>query len=85
MQTSAGGEEGLSYADIGARFGISRTHVRALLEDAAQHGDVNLSGRAGRRVELQPSILQAFDHFLADAMARHAMLYKLAREHMAKA
>jgi hypothetical protein len=56
-----------------------------LLEDAAQHGDVSLSGRGGRLVKLQPSIIQAFDHFLADAMSGHAMLYKLARERMAVA
>lgn len=86
MQMSAGdSEKGLSYSDIGSRFGISRTHVRDLLEEAAQHGDVRLSGRGGRLVELQPSIVQAFDRFLADAMAGHAMLYQLARERMAKA
>jgi hypothetical protein len=86
MQMSADdSESGLSYTDIGARFGISRTHVRALLEDAAQHGDVSLSGRGGRLVELQPSILQAFDRFLADAMSGHDMLYKLTLERMAKA
>ena len=86
MQISAGdSEKGLSYSDIGVRFGISRTHVRGLLEEAAQHGDVSLSGRGGRLVALQPSILQAFDRFLADAMSGHDMLYKLARERMAKA
>ena len=74
----------LSYSDIGVRFGISRTHVRALLEDAAEHGDVSLSGRGGRLVELKPSLRQAFDRFLADAMSGHDMLYKLARERMAK-
>jgi hypothetical protein len=31
--------------------------ARALLEDAAEHGDVNLSGRGGRLVELKPSLL----------------------------
>jgi DNA-binding MarR family transcriptional regulator len=81
----AGTANGLSYSDIGARFGVSRTHVRALLEDAAEHGDVNLSGRGGRLVELTPSLLRAFDRFLADAMSGHDMLYKLARERMAKA
>jgi hypothetical protein len=54
--------------------------VRALLEDAAQHGDVSLSGRGGRFVELKPSILKSFDRFLADAMSGHDLLYKLARE-----
>jgi DNA-binding MarR family transcriptional regulator len=82
--SSPGGGKGLTYSDIGARFGVSRTHVRGLLEDAAQHGDVSLSGRGGRLVELTPSILQAFDRFLADAMSGHDMLYKLARERMAK-
>ncbi len=84
IQMSTGdAAKGLSYSDIGARFGVSRTHVRALLEDAAQHGDASLSGRGGRLVELKPSILQAFDRFLADAMSGHDLLYKLARERMA--
>jgi DNA-binding transcriptional regulator LsrR (DeoR family) len=77
--------KGLSYTDIGARFGISRTHVRELLDDAAQHGDVSLSGRGERLVELKPSILQAFDRFLADAMSAHDLMYKLARERMRNA
>jgi hypothetical protein len=85
MQMSAAdSEKGLSYSDIGARFGISRTHVRGLLEEAAQHGDVSLSGRGGRLVALQPSMLQAFDRFLADAMSGHDLLYKVARERMVK-
>jgi len=85
QMSGAGSAIGLSYSDIGARFGVSRTHVRALLEDAAEHGDVNLSGRGGRLVELRPSLLSAFDRFLADAMSGHDLLYKLARERMAKA
>jgi DNA-binding MarR family transcriptional regulator len=83
QMSSAGGAQGLSYSDIGARFGVSRTHVRTLLEDAAQHGDVSLSGRGGHPVELKPAILQAFDRFVAAAMSGHDMLYKLARERMA--
>jgi DNA-binding FadR family transcriptional regulator len=86
VQKSGGGSgESLTYSDIGTRFGVSRTHVRGLLEDAAQHGDVNLTGRGGRLVEAQPPLLQAFDRFLAEAMSGHDMLYKLARERMAKA
>ncbi|KJC39017.1 hypothetical protein UP09_24225 [Bradyrhizobium sp. LTSP885] len=83
--SAAGSAKDVSYSDIGARFGVSRTHVRALLEDAAEHGDVGLSGRGGRLVELKPSLRHAFDRFLADAMSGHDMLYKLARERMAKA
>ena len=82
QMSAAGSAKDVSYSDIGARFGVSRTHVRGLLEDAAQHGDVSLSGRGGRLVELQPSILQSFDRFLADAMSGHDLLYKLARERM---
>ncbi|MCC8953073.1 helix-turn-helix domain-containing protein [Bradyrhizobium sp. Pear77] len=82
QMSAAGGADGVSYTDIGARFGVSRTHVRSLLEDAAQHGDVSLSGRSGRLVELKPPILQAFDRFLADAMSGHDLLYKLASERM---
>ena len=79
IQMSAGDvAKGLSYTDIGARFGISRTHVRELLDDAAQHGDVSLSGRGERLVELKPSILQAFDRFLANSMAGHDLIYNLA-------
>ena len=83
QMSTAGSAKDVSYSDIGARFGVSRTHVRALLEDAAEHGDVSLSGRGGRLVELKPTLLQAFDRFLADAMSGHDMLYKLARERMA--
>jgi DNA-binding MarR family transcriptional regulator len=82
VQMSAFDGVGLSYSAIGAKFGISRTHVRGLLEDAAQHGDVSLSGRGGYFVELKPSLVQAFDRFLADAMSGHDLLYKLSRERM---
>jgi hypothetical protein len=83
QMSATGGGKGLSYAEIGARFGVSRTHVRMLLEDAAQHGDVSLSGRGGQLVELEPSMLHAFDRFVAAAMSGHDLLYKLARERMA--
>lgn len=84
QMTARDGDAGLTYADIGKRFGVSRTHVRSLLEDAAQHGDVTLSGRGGNLVELGPPILQSFDRFVADAMSGHDMLYRLTMERMAK-
>jgi DNA-binding MarR family transcriptional regulator len=83
MQAASDGK-GVTYQDIGPRFGVSRTHVRLLLEEAAQHGDVSLSGRARRLVELQPSLLQAFDRFLAEVMSGHDLLYRLTRERMKK-
>jgi DNA-binding MarR family transcriptional regulator len=81
---AAGDGKGVTYQDIGLRFGVSRTHVRLLMEDAAQHGDVSLSGRARRVAELQPSLLQAFDRFLAEVMSGHDLLYKLTRERLTK-
>jgi len=54
MANTARDAEGLSYADIGARFGVSRTHVRALLRDAERNADVSVSGRGGKFVELRP-------------------------------
>jgi DNA-binding MarR family transcriptional regulator len=81
---AAGDGKGVTYQDIGLRFGVSRTHVRLLMEEAAQHGDVNLSGRTRRLVELHPCLLQAFDRFLAEAMSGHDLLYRLTRERMTK-
>lgn len=45
MSAAADEAEGLSYTDIGTRFGVSRTHVRTLLEEAAQHGGQPLRPR----------------------------------------
>jgi len=87
MLDAAGGDavEKLSYSDIGARFGVSRTHVRALLQDAEQAGLVALSGQGGRLVELKPAVLAAFDRFLADSMSGHDLLHRIALARMAGA
>jgi hypothetical protein len=74
---------GLSYTDIGARFGVSRTHVRTILQDAELAGLVGLSGEGGRLVELKPALLQAFDRFVADGMSGHDLLFRLALARMA--
>jgi len=42
------------YADVGDRFGVSRTHVRQLLT-AAECWLVKLHARGGRRVENPPA------------------------------
>lgn len=70
--------ETLSYTDIGVRFGVSRTHVRTLLQDAEQAGLVVLTGQGGRLVELKPAVLRAFDRFIADSMSGHDLLYRIA-------
>jgi len=78
MGDRARSPEGLSYTDLGARFGVSRTHVRGLLQDAEQAGLISLSGRGGRFVEPKPAILQAFDRFVAESMSGHDLLFRLA-------
>ena len=39
-----------------SRFGVSRTHVRTLLQDAERAELVALTGQGGRLVELKPAI-----------------------------
>ncbi len=77
-------EEGLSYADIGSRFGVSRTHVRKTLRDAERAGLVGLSGRGGQLVELMPSVRQAFARFVADSMSGHDLLFQIATKRMTR-
>lgn len=68
-----------SYAAIGDRFGISRTHVRNMVLAAQAHGLVRLHGRGGHQVEVLPPLVQAFDRFLADIMVEHVSIARQAR------
>jgi DNA-binding MarR family transcriptional regulator len=69
----------ISYADVGARFGVSRTQVRNLLEEAEQGGLVRLSRGKAQSVQLLPPLVEAFDRFIADTMAGHDLVYRLAQ------
>jgi DNA-binding MarR family transcriptional regulator len=68
----------ISYSDLGSRFGVSRTHVRELLEEAEGLGLVRLTKGGGQSVELLPPVLQAFDRLVADAMSGFDLCYQLA-------
>jgi len=68
----------LAYADIGPRFGVSRTHVRKLLHDAEQAGFVRLSGGGRRFVQLTPGLIAAFDRFVAGGMSSHDLTCRMA-------
>ena len=70
--------EEMLYADVGKRLGVSRTHVRKVLEEAARDGLVRLTQKGGRSVEAAPALVQAFDGFVADSMSGHDLLYRLA-------
>jgi hypothetical protein len=72
----------LSHEDSGALFGVSRTHVRKILQDAEREGLVELSGRGHRFVELKPAVWQAFDRFVAESMSGHDLLFKIAQRQM---
>jgi hypothetical protein len=74
---------GLSYTDIGARFGVSRTHVRAVLLEAERAGFVQLSGRGGQLVQLTPAVMQVFDRFIADSLSGLDMMFQIALKTMA--
>jgi hypothetical protein len=79
LAASAGGDaEPLSFYKIGKRFGVSRTHVRLILQDAETAGLVKISGRGGRYVQLLPELINAFDRFIATTMSLHDLCYRLA-------
>lgn len=65
------------YADIGDRFGISRTHVRTVLVEAQAAGLVRLDGRGGHRVEILPRLWESYDRGLAAGMFSHDMVHAL--------
>ena len=75
--------EEIFYSDIGKRFGVSRTHVRKVLQEAEGGGLVRLTKEGAQFVEVAPALVQAFDRFLADAMSGHDLLYKLALRQVA--
>ena len=68
----------LSYSDTGARVGVSRTHVRKLLNEAEDRGLVSLTRGADQFVEPKPALVKAFDRFFAESMAGHDLIYNLA-------
>jgi hypothetical protein len=70
--------EELLYSGIGRRLGVSRTHVRKVLQEAEGGGLVRLTKEGGRSVEVAPALVQAFDRFVADSMSGHDLLYELA-------
>jgi hypothetical protein len=59
------------YADVGDRFGVSRTHVRQLLVAAEAAGFVKLQARGGRRVEILPLLFDSHRKWVAGGMYVH--------------
>jgi hypothetical protein len=67
----------ISYADLGGRFGVSRTQVRTLLEEAERDGLMRLPRGKDQLVQLTAPLVQAFDAFIADTMQAHDLIYNL--------
>ncbi|MCW5770505.1 MAG: hypothetical protein KIT16_02630 [Rhodospirillaceae bacterium] len=71
------------YADIGDRFGVSRTHVRRLLVDAEAQGLVKLHARGGHRVEILPRCWESYDRGIANGIFIHDLAYLAASRALA--
>lgn len=65
------------FGDIGERFGISRTHVRAVLTEAEHAGLVRLHGPGGRQVEILPRLWASYDLGLAAGMFSHDIVHAI--------
>jgi hypothetical protein len=63
------------YADVGDRFGVSRTHVRELLAAAEEIGLVKLQARGGHRVEILPRLWASYNRGIAGGMFLHDLIY----------
>jgi DNA-binding GntR family transcriptional regulator len=58
------------YDEIGALFGLSRTHVRRLMKRAEAAGFVRLLQRGGRQVRIMPPLEDLFENLVAANIAR---------------
>ncbi len=56
----------VAYQDIANRFGVSRSHVRNLVEDAEQAGLMRVTDAGGAAVELLPLLMDKHDQYFAD-------------------
>ena len=70
----------LSFSDLGARFGMSRSHVRNVLRDAEGAGLGERSGTAGVFHHLTPRCVASFDRFVAEALSSSDLSYSMAAD-----
>ncbi|WP_249131627.1 MULTISPECIES: MarR family transcriptional regulator [unclassified Bradyrhizobium] len=61
----------IPYMDVADRFGVSRTHIRNLMNAAQAAGLVRIMGRGGRSIEITPRHWVSYDHGLAVGMYLH--------------
>jgi hypothetical protein len=70
----------VSFANLGDSFGVSRTHVCGMLQDAERAGLARISNS---RVALTPDCLTAFDRFVADCMSGNDLIFRVAVQTLA--
>lgn len=75
----------ISYSDLGSRFGVSRTQVRKLLQQAEADGLVRLARDKAPLVQITPALIETFDRFIADTMMGHDLVYALAQRALGSA
>jgi len=62
----------LPYKEIGSRFGVSRAHVRKLMEACAERGYVELLAEGGQAIRVLPPLVDLFEDCLALQLANFA-------------
>lgn len=68
---SADPSAAISYMEVAQRFGVSRTHVRNLMENAETAGLVQITGKGGHSILILPRYWTCYDRGLALGMYLH--------------
>jgi hypothetical protein len=61
----------IPYMEVAERLGVSRTHIRNLMNSAQSAGLVKIVGRGGRSIEILPRHWASYDRGLAVGMYLH--------------
>ncbi|WP_461314175.1 hypothetical protein [Bradyrhizobium embrapense] len=75
----------IPYMDVADRFGVSRTHIRNLMNLAQAAGLVRIIGRGGRSIEIMPRHWASYDRGLAVGMYLHDAVNLVAMRDWTKA
>lgn len=66
----------VSFADLADRFSVSRTHVRKMVKEAEKRSLLLYSETT--TITLAPSLVAAYDRFVADTMSGPDIMFKMA-------
>lgn len=80
MEAADGPHSCVPYTQLGDRFGVSRTHVRKLLESAQDAGLLKLHARGGHQVEILPRMWAGYDLGLAGGFYFHDVVFAASLE-----